>query len=337
VTLDLPHPDADLLASVQGTLSSVWQQALGSADQVVLLDYPAHTNVGDAAIWLGERQLLRQLDKRLVHVGSFWETDLDAVESAAEAGATVLLHGGGSFGDVWPRLQEHRESVLERCRGKRVVQLAQTVHFRDDARRDTARRAFESHGDVVLLARDARSLEYLRQWFDVPSLLCPDAAMALGDLRQRRRSPDRDVLVLGRTDREDAGDEWPADAQPVDWLQDDPAPVLTRLSRLHRAVAPTLGERAVQKGRLRLYDAWARHRVDRGVRQLSLGRAVATDRLHAHVLSLLLGIPHAVSDNDYGKLSGYLDAWTGGSLLAERCSSKDAALAAARGRARAVP
>jgi pyruvyl transferase EpsO len=51
--------------------------------------------------------------------------------------------------------------------------------------------------------------------------------------------------------------------------------------------------------------------VDRGCRTLAAGRVVVTDRLHAHLLSLLLGIPHGVLDNSYGKLFRFLDAWTG--------------------------
>jgi pyruvyl transferase EpsO len=38
---------------------------------------------------------------------------------------------------------------------------------------------------------------------------------------------------------------------------------------------------------------------------------VITDRLHAHLLALLLDIPHAALDNSYGKLGRFLDAWTG--------------------------
>jgi pyruvyl transferase EpsO len=54
---------------------------------------------------------------------------------------------------------------------------------------------------------------------------------------------------------------------------------------------------------------------------------VVTDRLHAHLLSLLLGIPHAVLDNSYGKLSRFLDAWTGGAGLMQRVASADEAVA----------
>ena len=37
---------------------------------------------------------------------------------------------------------------------------------------------------------------------------------------------------------------------------------------------------------------------------------MVTDRLHAHILSLLLDIPHVVLDNSYGKVGGFVDAWT---------------------------
>jgi len=37
---------------------------------------------------------------------------------------------------------------------------------------------------------------------------------------------------------------------------------------------------------------------------------VVTDRLHAHIISTLLDIPHVALDNNYGKVSGYINAWT---------------------------
>ena len=35
-----------------------------------------------------------------------------------------------------------------------------------------------------------------------------------------------------------------------------------------------------------------------------------TDRLHGHILCVLLGIPHVILDNRYGKLSTYHRTWT---------------------------
>jgi exopolysaccharide biosynthesis predicted pyruvyltransferase EpsI len=59
-----------------------------------------------------------------------------------------------------------------------------------------------------------------------------------------------------------------------------------------------------------LYDRLADARVRRGLDLLSSGRYVIADRLHAHILALLLGIPHHALDNSYGKLAAFIDAWT---------------------------
>jgi len=48
----------------------------------------------------------------------------------------------------------------------------------------------------------------------------------------------------------------------------------------------------------------------RGCRVLSQGRLVITDRLHGHILSLLMGIPHVLLDNSYGKVRRFYEAWT---------------------------
>jgi pyruvyl transferase EpsO len=93
------------------------------------------------------------------------------------------------------------------------------------------------------------------------------------------------------------------------------------------AVAARFRDRSNARGSLRLarYDAAAGARVARGCRLLSSGRVVITDRLHAHLLCLLLGIPHGVLDNTYGKLARFLDTWTGEAALVRRFASPDEA------------
>ena len=50
-------------------------------------------------------------------------------------------------------------------------------------------------------------------------------------------------------------------------------------------------------------------RFHRGLEILGRGRGVVTDRLHGHILSSLMGIPHVALDNSYGKLSAFMDTW----------------------------
>src|SRR3546814_10452775 len=54
----------------------------------------------------------------------------------------------------------------------------------------------------------------------------------------------------------------------------------------------------------------AEWRFQRGLAMLAAGELVVTDRLHAHILSLLLDIPHVLPDNSYGKVAGFADQLT---------------------------
>jgi len=60
------------------------------------------------------------------------------------------------------------------------------------------------------------------------------------------------------------------------------------------------------------YDVQARQRLRLGCGLLARGRVVITDRLHGHILCLLLGIPHVLLDNSYGKVRQFHDTWTAG-------------------------
>ncbi|MFT4085249.1 MAG: polysaccharide pyruvyl transferase family protein, partial [Nocardioides sp.] len=50
-------------------------------------------------------------------------------------------------------------------------------------------------------------------------------------------------------------------------------------------------------------------------------RLVVTDRLHAHVLAGLMGIPHVVLDNSYGKIGAVYRATTSGFRTARHVGS----------------
>ena len=62
---------------------------------------------------------------------------------------------------------------------------------------------------------------------------------------------------------------------------------------------------------------------------LGEGRVVITDRLHAHILSLLLGIPNVILDNSYGKLHDFYHTWTSGGGLVRWARDPEHAIALA--------
>jgi pyruvyl transferase EpsO len=121
---------------------------------------------------------------------------------------------------------------------------------------------------------------------------------------------------------------------PVDWLRDD-ATILIRLERWLRA--HQTGVRLRNRLRRRL----ASERLVRGCVMLSQGRLVVTDRLHAHILCLMMGIPHVLVDNNYGKVRSFVDTWTRGAPGMRFCSdwsdADRARQALAEGESESVP
>jgi pyruvyl transferase EpsO len=129
------------------------------------------------------------------------------------------------------------------------------------------------------------------------------------------RVTDIDVLWLRRTDLEavpdNDGRQAVAGTVVTDWL--DPRPPVVRMMR--EAVQPLLLQHPRALRTLRRYseatfDYQARTRMNFGCRLLGRGKVVITDRLHGHILSLLLGIPHVLLDNSYGKLRHFHETWT---------------------------
>jgi exopolysaccharide biosynthesis predicted pyruvyltransferase EpsI len=208
--------------------------------------------------------------------------------------------------------------TLARLQGIAVAALRETggeasIHFDDLARAEAAARAIARHGNFRLFVRDQPSYDFAAARFDCEIVLCPDMALFIGALG--RRAPDMDVLYLLRTDKEQAVRGYAGRTgytfRVADWLMErGPSVEARRLLRVLRDMRRGQWDRLAL--RAASYEAAARARVLRGCRLLSSGRLVITDRLHAHLLSLLLGIPHAVLDNNYGKLGRFLEVWTGG-------------------------
>jgi pyruvyl transferase EpsO len=295
-------------------------------ERYALLDFPDYANVGDSAIWLGARAALRRLTGRApVHVSGNWRGGLLGLERRLGS-ATIYITGGGNFGDLWTGAQRFREKLLERFPNNRIVQLPQSIHFQSEAAARRCAAAIRRHGDFHLLVRDSQSESFARQHFGCPVTLAPDCAFGLGPL-QPSTDPHLDLYCLLRMDKE----RLPADRlaihalRPVieDWLSETAGPI----EELRRSI---LANRILSGGsaRIQLFDRLAETRLKRGVRMLSSGRQVITDRLHGHILCLLLGIPHVALDNSYGKIAAYCRTWGEGGETGRFAADAEAAVAA---------
>lgn len=297
----MPSTPADLRARVYSILSPL----LPNGSQVALFDFPNHGNVGDSAIWLGERAFLKRIGARIVHCDDCY-TDTHSLPELSKD-VIVLIHGGGNFGNLYPRHQKARERIIAFYTENRIIQLPQSVYFNSISAERDCWSIINEHSDFHLLVRDNESAERARAHSMHTVYLCPDMAFCLTAL-PRAIAKKHGILGLLRTDKEGRDlKQQPARAfDQVDWLE-EPAWIARTtglIFKLHRRGRA----KTTYAGRI-IYDQAATHRVSRGCRLLSSAELVITDRLHAHILCTLLEIPHVVIDNSYGKLTSFQKAW----------------------------
>jgi exopolysaccharide biosynthesis predicted pyruvyltransferase EpsI len=289
---------------LKATLFKCLNPLLPIESPYALVDVPNHANVGDSAIFLGALAWLEDIGapppSYVCDTYSYSEPDL----RQHVPHGTILINGGGNLGDVWTRHQALRQRVVSDFPGHRIVQLPQTIHFQSATALETAAALFSRHKDLTIVARDRVSFDLASAGLRCRALLAPDNAFALGPI-VRPVAPSQDVVWLVREDKESSSLPVPGGVQPMDWLRDD-ATILLRLERWLRA--RETGVRLRNRLRRRL----ASERVARGCVMLSQGRMVVTDRLHAHILCLMMGIPHVLLDNNYGKIRSFVDTWTRG-------------------------
>jgi len=302
------------LASLAGLREQVQRQVaelLPVDGPWALVDFPNYPNVGDSAIYLGQLACFRALRRPApAYVSDIRGFDAGVMRRRVGRGP-ILLTGGGGFGDAWPTGHALRESILDQFPGNPIVQLPQSLHFRERSALERTRRIVNAHPDFTLLVRDRRSHELAGNEFHARAALCPDMAFCLGPLERTRR-PGTPVLWLARTDKESATPTLPGDAPRADWRTEGSLPIRNLIWRLtSMAKWPGLGP-LVRPLAASLYEPLARQRLRRGLDLLGSARVLITDRLHGHILALLLGIPHVTMDNSTGKLSAFHEAWTAG-------------------------
>jgi pyruvyl transferase EpsO len=337
-----PRSAAWVVAALQRRALDVLASVLPRHRPAVLLDFPNHANVGDSAIWAGQIALLRRLGVPLSSYSCSVDVQPDMEQLRHAVGErTILLNGGGNFGDLWPQYQEFRERVVSAFPNNRIIQLSQTMYFRSREALDRTRALFDQHSRLTLLFRDRESLALAQREFgNARVLLCPDMAFGLGRIA-RPSPPSTDVVVLSRTDRELSVDGAiaPTTAQLSsdvhfeldDWLTEPPMRLprlVDSLEGLVRRYPRRLGSLAHMRGPL--YERLSRLRLQVGTRFLSRGRVVVTNRLHGHILCMLMDIPHVFLDNSYHKNLNFYESWTRDCELSHWCDEPRRALSVAQ-------
>ncbi|UII24840.1 polysaccharide pyruvyl transferase family protein [Fulvivirga maritima] len=309
-----------IIENQQNLLYNCLSKLLSKDMKVALLDFPNHNNVGDNAIWLGEKAALKKIGVEVVYQCDIYGFSERAMRKHLADKGIVLLHGGGNLGSVWPEHQRFRERIIQSLPDMTIIQLPQSVFFDNDVELKSFGNIAREHQKLHILVRDKVSFRMLHE-LKLNVELCPDMAFAIGAIPQVG-SPKVDVVWLSRSDHESAGyniDDTNFKIEKLDWLQGEPGRYYSKFSpkitvRIRRMVQRIFRKSSFVRNRCwklntTFFDALAQRRLNRGVRILSRGKIVVTDRLHGHIISTLLGKPQILFDNHYKKIGNYRDCF----------------------------
>lgn len=286
----------------------------GSVQGYSLVDYPAHNNIGDAAIWVGEKEALTSVFRKGPDYVASQQDYKNDIETFCKEGI-IFIHGGGNFGDIWPNHHEFRLRIIKEYPRRRIVQLPQSIYFTDPECLEKTKKAIGGHRDFHLFVRDQASFEFARKEFSCPVYLTPDAAHCIRSYISE--TPKHEIFSLVRTDKEssipDLHDLLLSYGSVSDWENIDEHFYKNegRVDRLfrRRLQYKFSSSKIMMLYRSKMYDRLAQKSVDRGTKLLSQGKLVISDRLHAHIICVLMGKRHISLDNSNGKIGEYIRKW----------------------------
>ncbi len=277
---------------------------------LIYLDYPVHSNVGDLLIWHGAKVFFKKHKKDFIGQYSIDNVGKRA-ERQIEMSSTICLHGGGNFGDLWARHQKFRERIIQKYLNKRIIILPQSVHFSDVRELDKACEIIKKHPDIHVFLRDKNSFGLLEER-GVPNIaLCPDMAHALWGTLSAGEPITSSPLYLLRRDKEESflpPEVASLRSQSVDWYDIMTGRTLCALvfgmlvNRMDGWVNNILPAYTV-------WDNTSKILIDHANNILVPHETIITNRLHAMILAALFERKAVVYDNSYGKISSYADLW----------------------------
>jgi pyruvyl transferase EpsO len=326
---------ADDAVSLPAVLRAKLVERLGGllrgVAEVAVVGFPLHPNAGDSLIWLGQLALLESLGITVRVVGEQDSHDGRLFDNLTRD-IPVIIAGGGNFGDLWPAQHGYRERVLHEARHHRIIQFPQSFCFRQPSSLSTTQELVSRHKDIVLTWRDIDSYRAgLEAFPDTQSVLVPDVAFALGDLPVARqlRWP---IVCVARDDEE--GSALRAMPIPgghhVDW--GGATRVSQKLTLNILLVERRSGCRLPDSTRQEMYRRHAKVTIGGAVRLVGGAGVVVSDRLHAHILCMMLGVPHVMLDTRYGKIRSFIETWAADSPLVDLADSPAEALERAQRR-----
>ncbi|HEY9651689.1 MAG TPA: polysaccharide pyruvyl transferase family protein [Coleofasciculaceae cyanobacterium] len=310
--------------------------------ECALLSYPNHYNIGDHLIWLGTIfYLVDTLGVQIKYASSIESFSGEEMEKRIGT-APILLLGGGNLGDLWSYYQSFYEKIISKYRQQPIIILPQSIRFNNPERLEKAKKIFNQHPNLILFVRENQSYEFSQKHFyNCAVVKAPDMALHLvnkiGKLPFEPKPQDT-TLYLCRKDGELNPSSSPTAIDLPNLVIEDwtsyrykGAPKANSIQGMTCLLREGWEQGTVLPMEWLSRQVWQHFHPDvlkfnnlynpsshqkswnfihNGVYQFKQHRLIITNRLHGHILGIILKIPHVFLANSYHKNQSFYKTWT---------------------------
>lgn len=281
----------------------------------VFLEIPFYPNPGDIAIWKGTQDFLAELPNKCLYTASLRSCELPEISP----NTIILLQGGGNFGDLYSLNQDFRNRIIQCYPDNRIIILPQTVHYNSarSLRRDV--QIMRAHKHLTICARDRKSYHFLRRYgFSRHILLVPDMAFycSLDAWKEYIVSPIKESLLVQRGDAEFKKPHPAYKGRGLEFIYKATDCRDWEFIRLNDSITQTYEQYSSQLCPATyeayndfLINEYYPHALQSAISQLSSYKQIYSTRLHAAIISFMLGKDVILFDNSYGKNSAFYETW----------------------------
>ncbi len=275
--------------ALRRTLSTVPKQG----GKVVILATPTHGNLGDQAIVLAEKQMLRGVYGENIYEipNEQYLSFPTLVERVISPEDLVVIDGGGNLGTIWDYEDDKITDIIERFHENRIVVFPQTC-FYDDAltakkKIEHNRRVYAKAARLSVMLRDEESYSSFSEFFpETKAYFVPDIVLSL--VPKTGVVERNGALTCFRSDREKAAGS--------EALKNRAQTVLHSLGMNQKEISTIVNcEVGVQN---------REQEVNKKLVEFASAEIVITDRLHAMLFCAITGTPCVALDNISRKVSG---------------------------------
>ena len=138
--------------------------------KVYLLGTPTHTNLGDSAIALAQKELLKAagiLSKDIKEITlNEYRNHAKLCRKLISKKSLITQLGGGNMGDIWFDEEVFRRQVIEDFRENPMVIFPQTIHYSETEKGifegKHSVKFYDNHSKLTLYAREQQSYEIMK-------------------------------------------------------------------------------------------------------------------------------------------------------------------------------